>query len=115
LISSAASRTLVGTRFSLIAPVELPCDASVFCVVGGLIGDPSEDDDDHGEGSGLRGEIIEADVDKLATAPERAPPMIGIFRPSAKEGLRNSDGRRCLGGLFRYIKQNEWKQTGRGG
>ena len=66
LIKSAAIRTLVGTRFNLIAPpiddVDVEEDISLVWDLGGLKGEESVSAA-QGDGNGFRGEIIEADVD----------------------------------------------------
>jgi len=107
LIRSAAILTLVGTLFRRIAPlpideVDADDDNTGWCGLGGLNGDESESAV-HGEGSGFRGEIMDADVDREGTcvplSEARGPPMIGILRESPL-GLRNSLGLRCLGGLY---------------
>lgn len=105
MIRSAASRTLVGTRFSLIAPptdeADVEDESSLDCDLGALNAEES-DSAAQGDGKGFRGEIIEAEVDKdgiwAALIEVRGPPTIGILRESP-EGLRNSLGRRCRGGL----------------
>lgn len=100
-INSVANFTLVGTRFNRMAP---PADegvvtdeASLAWLLGGLNGDESEAEV-HGEGKGFSGETMEAEDDSDATAELRLPPAKGIFLPSNEE-LRNSEGRRCRGGL----------------
>lgn len=46
---------------------------------------------------------MEADVERDATEPPpsefRPAPIIGILRVSKEEGFKNSEGRRCRGGL----------------
>jgi hypothetical protein len=104
LISSAARRTLVGTRFSLMAP--LPDDGVVAetSLAAGLNADEESELVVHGDGKGLSGDIIDMDAeacDIVGMAPVLRPPTMGILRVSRDPGLRNSDGRRCLGGLWK--------------
>lgn len=91
----------MGTRFRRIAPV--PDDAVVADVslttLAGLKADEASDPEAHGDGSGFSGDIIDAEDDKVDTAPELRPPKTGILRISKEVGLRNSEGRRCRGGL----------------
>jgi hypothetical protein len=104
LINSAALRTLVGTLFNLIALLAVDEDwfedDSLVCGFGGLNGELSLSV--QGEGSGFKGEIIDADVESEGTWAElmeaRELPTIGILRDSPK-GFKNSLGRRCLWGL----------------
>lgn len=67
LIRSAAIRTLVGTRFNLMAPptddVDVEEDSSLDRDLGALKGEGSVSFA-HGDGKGFNGEIIEAEVDK---------------------------------------------------
>lgn len=119
LIRSVASLTLVGTLFSRMAPLlPVPLGAPLG-VMSWLAGkpawalelelsdpDPPESAENggvlevvQGEGKGLSGEIIDAEVDRLAipllAAKEaREPGTSGIL-----PGFKNSDGRRCRGGL----------------
>jgi hypothetical protein len=82
--------------------VECDAESLVWSLLGALNAEDSEAEV-HGDGSGFRGDIMDADVDKLGTVlvPKdgRPLPTIGIFRLS-NAGLRNSDGRRCLGELM---------------
>jgi hypothetical protein len=109
LIRSAASLTLVGTLFKRIAPSEdaepgLDFDISVVMLDEGL--KSASEGVVHGEGRVLSGEIIEAEVESEATGPKpyalRLPPGYTMGRrDSNEEGCKNSEGRRCRGGLRR--------------
>jgi hypothetical protein len=99
LIRSAAIRTLAGTRFNLMAPpAELePTDGDVSLGWGlGALNGEDVDSTVHGDGSGLSGDIIDAEVDRdgrwALEIDVRDPLVIGILRPSP-EGFRNSLGR----------------------
>jgi len=120
LIRSAANLTLVGTLFKRIAPlpiddVEVDDDNSECCALGGLKGEESESAV-HGEGRGFKGEIIDAEVERegmwVLFKVARGPPIIGILRESPL-GLRNSLGRRCLGGLCveKSESHDRWFET----
>lgn len=91
LIRSAANRTLVGTRLRRIADgvVEVGSEV-VACWPPGT--------SDHGDGSGFKGEINEADVDSDGVAPARLLPKGSaggaVLRRSIDEGRRNSEARR---------------------
>ena len=67
--------------------------------LAGLNAEDASDPEAHGDGSGFSGEIIEAEDDNVDTAPPLRPPRTGILRMSSEVGLRNSEGRRCRGGL----------------
>lgn len=106
---SAASLTLVGTRFSLIAPpvaeeVDVGADELSLAILDGLKVVDASEAVAHGEGRGLSGDTIDADVERLVTVfgPKDAlpPPEIDILRVSKDEGLRNSEARLCLCGLW---------------
>ena len=62
------------------------------------MGEPKADESElvevQGEGRGFKGEIIEAEVDRLATgtAPRDCRPLMGFADVAV---LRNSDGRLC--------------------
>jgi hypothetical protein len=75
-------------------------DELSVATLAGLKADEASDPDAQGEGSGLSGEIIDADDDSVGTAEPLRPPITGILRASSDEGLRNSDGRRWRGGLY---------------
>jgi hypothetical protein len=62
--------------------------------LAGLKADDASEPEAQGDGSGFRGDIIDADDDKVEIAPDARPPSTGIFRVSKEEGLRNSEGRR---------------------
>ena len=86
----------MGTRLRRIAP---PPDEGVvidvsLAILAGLKADEASEPEAHGEGSGFRGDIIDAEEDNVETAPALRPPSAGIFRVSNEEGLRNSEGRR---------------------
>ena len=98
-INSAAKRTLVGTRLSLMAPLPDEGVVAEVSLAAGLNADEESELVVHGDGSGLRGEIIDAEDDRLGMALVLRPPTSGIFRMSRDVGLRNSDGLLCLGGL----------------
>jgi hypothetical protein len=102
LINSAARRTLVGTRFRRIAPPEEGAEVSLTTLAG-LNADEASVPEAHGDGSGFSGEIIDAEEERVDTAPEFRPPITGILRISSEEGFRNSDGRRCRGGLYMSV------------
>lgn len=119
LIKSAAILTFVGTLLSRMAPlpmddVEVEEESSEWWDLGGLNGDDS-DSAVHGDGRGLRGDIIEAEVESdgmcVPFRDARGPPIIGILRRSPP-GCRNSLGRRCLDGLcsgsVRFHDQTTW-------
>lgn len=104
---SAAILTLVGTLFNLIAPPAFDeplvnADSLVELAEGLNAETEVSEAVVHGDGKGLRGETIDADVDKWATPgplKEGRPLLIGILRAS-DAGLRNSDGRLCFAGLM---------------
>lgn len=104
---SAAILTLVGTLFNLIAPPAFDeplvnADSLVELAEGLNAEMEVSEAVVHGDGKGLRGETIDADVDKWATPgplKEGRPLLIGILRAS-DAGLRNSDGRLCFAGLM---------------
>jgi hypothetical protein len=75
-------------------------DVSLTTLAGLKADDASEEAEAHGEGSGLSGEIMDAEDDRVETAPVFRPPKTGILRISNEDGLRNSEGRRCRGGLY---------------
>jgi len=75
-------------------------DVSLTTLAGLKADDASEEPEAHGEGSGFSGEIIDAEEDRVETAPAFRPLKTGILRISKEEGLRNSEGRRCRGGLY---------------
>lgn len=91
LIRSAANRTLVGTRLRRIA------DGAAD---DGSVNVPSLPPGDslHGEGSGFRGEIMDADVESDGAAPAKLRASGsdggGILRKSIDDGRRNSEARR---------------------
>jgi len=82
----------VGTRLRRIAPP--PDEGVVIDVSLAILAGLKADEASEPEGSGLRGEIIDAEEDNVETAPAFRPPSTGIFRVSNEEGLRNSEGRR---------------------
>lgn len=69
-------------------------------LAAGLNADEESEAVVHGDGSGLRGDIMDAEEDRFGMAPVLRPPTSGILRISRDDGLRNSDGRLCLGGLW---------------
>lgn len=92
----------MGTRFRRIAPPDeaVVADVSLTRLAGLKADDASEEPEAHGDGSGFSGDIMDAEDDKVETAPVFRPPKTGILRISNEEGFRNSDGRRCRGGLY---------------
>lgn len=100
LMSSAARRTLVGTRFKRIAPLLDEGVVAEVSLAAGLKADDESEPDVHGDGKGLSGEIMDAEDERVGIVFEFLPPTSGILRVSSDDGLRNSDGRRCLGGLW---------------
>lgn len=100
MIKSAARRTLVGTRFRRMGPLDDVAELDNSFI---MLLDRLEGSSDQGDGKGLRGEIIDADAERVGTPepPNPRPPIAsdggGSLRRSMDDGRKNSDARRCRG------------------
>lgn len=114
LIRSAANRTLVGTLFNRIEALvteRLKDDPGALSAVKA---EKPPGVSDHGEGSGSRGEIRDADDERLLDPPlGPCPSRSGCcFRKSTEEDRMYSDPRRGrVTGLFKSAVCDDFQRT----